>query len=72
MARLTAALLLGAAALALGACANPNETVKVGWPGYRTLPPGHAVSWPSSGTSNGAGCVPAPGEPAPGEPGAAC
>jgi hypothetical protein len=57
-------VLVGAAALALGGCQNPDERVPVGYRGYRTLPPGSEVSWPSSGTSNGRGCVPAPGRSA--------
>jgi len=57
-------LLAGVAALALGGCQNPDQRVTVGYPGYRTLPPGDQVSWPSSGTSNGRGCVPPPGQAA--------
>jgi hypothetical protein len=55
------ALALGAVAFGLASCESPDETVAVGCRGYRTLPPGNRVSWPSSGTSNGAGCVPPPG-----------
>lgn len=57
-------VLAGAVVLALGACQNPDQRVTVGYRGYRTLPPGDGVSWPSSGTSNGRGCVPPPGRSA--------
>lgn len=57
------ALVLGMT-LWLAACESPDESVSVGYPGYRTLPAGDRVSWPSSGTSNGAGCVPPPGRSA--------
>lgn len=57
-----ALLALLAATAGLASCDAPNRPVQVGYPGYRTLPPGDAVSWPSSGQSNGAGCVPPQGE----------
>ena len=47
--------------VALAACKDPDKRVAVGAKDYHTLPVGTGVSWPSSGTSNGAGCVPAPG-----------
>jgi hypothetical protein len=59
-----AALVLGGTVIGLSACANPDETVTVGYADYRTLPPGNQPSRPSSGTSNGAGCVPPPGQSA--------
>lgn len=58
------ALLIGAMTLGLAACASPDDSVSVGYPGYRTLPPGQQVSRASSGTSNGQGCVPPPGRSA--------
>lgn len=60
--RLSIAVLASLLGVGLAACQNPNQHVVVGYPGYRTLPAGNQVSWPSSGTSNGAGCVPAAGK----------
>jgi hypothetical protein len=58
---LRAIVLLGLS-LALASCEDPDARVSVGNRDYRTLPPGDATSWPSSGTSNGAGCAAAPGK----------
>jgi hypothetical protein len=50
--------LLCGLAVALAACEDPDAKVAMGAKEYRSLPAGSAVSWPSSGTSNGTGCVP--------------
>ena len=59
----SAAMLAVALGLTLAACESPYKRVAVGNREYRTLPAGDAVSLPSSGTSNGAGCVPPSGKP---------
>ncbi|MGH7088073.1 MAG: hypothetical protein ACREFQ_04160 [Stellaceae bacterium] len=48
--------------LAVSACKDPDKREAVGNKYYRTLPAGKDTSWPSSGTSNGRGCVPASGQ----------
>ncbi len=62
---ISAMMLLAALSLALDGCDDPYKRVAVGNREYRSLPAGDAVSWPSSGTSNGAGCVPPSGNPQP-------
>jgi hypothetical protein len=61
MKRLLVPLAIGLC-LACAACKDPDKREAVGNKYYRTLPAGKDTSWPSSGTSNGRGCIPAAGQ----------
>ena len=43
-------------------CDDPSKRVVVGNKEYRSLPTRETVSWPSSGTTNGTGCMPPSGK----------